>query len=151
MFVEALLCTHCRVLLKTRAFSAVQYHRCPSCGRTFASTYDEAIRHAAGVKRVQVETRAPSASTRAAAEPPPPEAPPDPRWSAVKDRLEAFLRRVDERVETEPHRVLGVRAGASVEEIRSRYRELALRHHPDRGGDAAEMRKVNEAYRALRR
>lgn len=35
--------------------------------------------------------------------------------------------------------------------IRKRYKELAQRHHPDHGGDALEMRRINSAYHALTR
>ena len=35
------------------------------------------------------------------------------------------------------------------EDIRTQYRFLARKHHPDRGGDAAKMEKINEAYAIL--
>jgi DnaJ domain len=41
--------------------------------------------------------------------------------------------------------VLGVRAGASADEIDSAYRRLAMEHHPDRGGDPAQMARINAA------
>lgn len=44
-----------------------------------------------------------------------------------------------------PHSILGVSRDASADEIRSARRELARRHHPDAGGDAAEMQRVNAA------
>lgn len=44
-----------------------------------------------------------------------------------------------------PHSILGVRADASAEEIRAARRELARVHHPDAGGDAAVMQRVNAA------
>jgi len=35
--------------------------------------------------------------------------------------------------------------------VQKRYRELALKYHPDRaGGDADRMRRLNEAYKKLR-
>ena len=46
-------------------------------------------------------------------------------------------------------KTLGLERGATPAEIRSKYRALARRFHPDRGGDAAQMRKINEAYRLL--
>jgi DnaJ-domain-containing protein 1 len=46
--------------------------------------------------------------------------------------------------------VLGLASTATPAEIRSRYRTLALQHHPDRGGDEARMREINAAYTALR-
>ena len=38
---------------------------------------------------------------------------------------------------------------ASQEEIERLYKRLAMRHHPDRGGDAEYMKAINEAYRVL--
>lgn len=50
----------------------------------------------------------------------------------------------------DPHAVLGVAPGASADAVTSAYRELAKRHHPDRGGGAAEMAQINSAYELLR-
>ncbi len=44
--------------------------------------------------------------------------------------------------------VLGVPSSASPEAIRLAHRELALLHHPDRGGDVARMVEINRAYAA---
>lgn len=35
----------------------------------------------------------------------------------------------------------------NLDELRKAYREAALKHHPDRGGDNETMRRVNEAYK----
>lgn len=48
-----------------------------------------------------------------------------------------------------PHEVLGVAVDASEAEIRRAYREALLRTHPDKGGDAEQFRRVQEAYEAL--
>lgn len=41
--------------------------------------------------------------------------------------------------------ILGVSAHASRDEIEDAYRRLAMKHHPDRGGSAAEMARINAA------
>lgn len=45
--------------------------------------------------------------------------------------------------------ILGVPRGASEEEIKRAYRKLAMKHHPDRGGDQAQFQKIQEAYDTL--
>ena len=49
----------------------------------------------------------------------------------------------------DPHDILGVPRGASVDEIKAAYRKLALATHPDKGGSADEFFRVARAYRAL--
>lgn len=49
----------------------------------------------------------------------------------------------------ECYAVLGLEPTASQPEIKRRYRELALRHHPDQGGDPELFRRVQEAARLL--
>jgi len=46
--------------------------------------------------------------------------------------------------------VLDLHSTASQREIKSRYRELVLKHHPDLGGDAEEFHKIVEAMEILR-
>ena len=44
--------------------------------------------------------------------------------------------------------VLGFESGdVKIEEVRARYRELALLHHPDKGGDTERMASINAALR----
>ena len=47
------------------------------------------------------------------------------------------------------YKLLGVNQNSSQEEIKKAYRKLSLKHHPDRGGDAEEFKKINEAYSTL--
>jgi len=46
-------------------------------------------------------------------------------------------------------RILGVGAGASLEEIKKQYKKLAKIHHPDKSGDEIKMQKLNSAFRAV--
>ena len=46
--------------------------------------------------------------------------------------------------------ILGVKADASKTAITKAFRKLAQKHHPDRGGDEAEFKKINEAYDTLK-
>jgi hypothetical protein len=43
--------------------------------------------------------------------------------------------------------VLGLPATATVEQVKHRYRKLALEHHPDRGGDNAVFEPILAAYK----
>ena len=47
------------------------------------------------------------------------------------------------------YNILGVSKNASQDEITKAYRKLAMRHHPDRGGDAQEFQKISQAYDIL--
>jgi len=48
------------------------------------------------------------------------------------------------------YKILGISRTASDEEIKSAYRKLAHKYHPDKsGGDEAKFKQVNEAYRVL--
>lgn len=42
--------------------------------------------------------------------------------------------------------VLGLSKGTPTERVSDRYRELARQHHPDRGGNAETMSRINAAY-----
>jgi len=50
---------------------------------------------------------------------------------------------------TNYYQTLGIDKSASDDDIKRAYRKMAMRHHPDRGGDQAEFQKIQEAYSVL--
>lgn len=48
------------------------------------------------------------------------------------------------------YEVLGVGKNASADEIKKAFRKAAIEHHPDRGGDEAKFKELNEAYEVLK-
>lgn len=44
---------------------------------------------------------------------------------------------------------LGLNQNASQDEIKAAYRKMAMKHHPDRGGDEKKFKEIEEAYRTL--
>jgi len=47
------------------------------------------------------------------------------------------------------YEVLGVQKDASQDEIKKVYRKLAVKHHPDKGGDPEKFKNITEAYNTL--
>lgn len=48
------------------------------------------------------------------------------------------------------YEVLGVSKDASADEIKKAFRKAAIEHHPDKGGDEAKFKEINEAYEVLK-
>jgi molecular chaperone DnaJ len=48
------------------------------------------------------------------------------------------------------YEILGVSKDASPDEIKKAFRRAAIEHHPDRGGDEAKFKELNEAYEILK-
>ncbi len=48
------------------------------------------------------------------------------------------------------YNTLGVDRTASDSEIKSAYRRLAMKHHPDKGGDSKLFSQINQAYEVLK-
>jgi curved DNA-binding protein len=47
------------------------------------------------------------------------------------------------------YQTLGLKRGASPEEIKKAYRSMAMKHHPDRGGDEKKFKDISAAYEIL--
>ena len=56
----------------------------------------------------------------------------------------------EEELSHDPFKVLGLKRSASDEDIKTKYRELILIHHPDKGGDHDEFIRIQEAYETLK-
>ena len=48
------------------------------------------------------------------------------------------------------YNILGVSKQASDAELKKAYKKASMKHHPDRGGDEEQFKKVNEAYATLK-
>jgi hypothetical protein len=71
------------------------------------------------------------------------------RWGSGSMVEQAFTGFVALPPPRSPHDVLGVRQGATAEEINSAYRQKAKQAHPDSGGSVEAMQELNEARRKL--
>jgi curved DNA-binding protein len=47
------------------------------------------------------------------------------------------------------YNTLGISKSASEADIKAAYRKMAMKHHPDRGGDEKKFKEVTEAYETL--
>ncbi len=123
-------CTHCKVKMTSHLGSGrtVRYFNCPSCQRWVSSAYTEVFRVDA-----KVRTRPQEQAVKTS-------------FDQVKDRLDRWLAAVEDQ---DPYRTLGVSPMDSPERLRDAYREMAIAHHPDRGGSPERMRQINEAYEKI--
>eukprot|EP00929_Paragymnodinium_shiwhaense_P051289 TRINITY_DN25821_c0_g1_i1.p1 TRINITY_DN25821_c0_g1~~TRINITY_DN25821_c0_g1_i1.p1 ORF type:complete len:841 (+),score=192.67 TRINITY_DN25821_c0_g1_i1:160-2682(+) len=51
--------------------------------------------------------------------------------------------------DTDYYALIGVERGASVQEIRTKFRQRVLQEHPDKGGDPKKFKQLNKAYNVL--
>ena len=76
-------------------------------------------------------------------------------WQTDRAEVEALLNRFWRAYDGEGHKaealaLFELNEGASQEAIRRRWRELALQHHPDRGGNAETFVRIRWAWEVLR-
>lgn len=76
-------------------------------------------------------------------------------WQTDQEEVEALLNRFWQGLNGEENRrealaLFGLAADATRETIRQRWRVLALRHHPDRGGAAEAFMRIRWAWECLR-
>jgi len=48
------------------------------------------------------------------------------------------------------YEILGIKKDASPDEIKKAFRKLAVKYHPDKGGEETKFKEVNEAYEVLK-
>jgi hypothetical protein len=72
------------------------------------------------------------------------------RWGTGDMVEQAFTGFVALPAPKSPHEVVGVKPGASIEEIESAFRARAKQLHSDKGGDDTEMAELLEARRKLK-
>ena len=63
-------------------------------------------------------------------------------------RIDDFL---IEMSSSEAEQILGLSGRYSAAEVKSSYRKMSLKHHPDKGGSTEMMKKVNAAYEMLKK
>ncbi|MDX7832732.1 DNA-J related domain-containing protein [Aeromonas dhakensis] len=76
-------------------------------------------------------------------------------WQTDREEVEALLGSFWRACERDEHRaealtLFALPAGAGPDAIRRRWRELALQHHPDRGGDADTFIRLRWAWEHLK-
>ncbi len=70
----------------------------------------------------------------------------------VNTMIEGFWKKYNALMTASPAlAALGLSEGASWEEIKQRYRDLASKHHPDKGGDPLLFIEIRRAYESLKR
>jgi len=74
-------------------------------------------------------------------------------WETCRSFLASFARRLREELESVrtygPYAALGVECDAPDSAIRRAYRDLCLRHHPDKGGDTTSFQNLQQAHEQI--
>lgn len=77
-------------------------------------------------------------------------------WSSLGGDIRDLIKKIEDEPEPEPedphglYSTLGVASSASQDEIKAAYKDKAKEHHPDKGGDAETIKKINAAYDVLK-
>ena len=70
----------------------------------------------------------------------------------VQAMLDSFWDNYQPSIDPQPAlAVLGLLGEVSWQDVRARYRSLAAKHHPDKGGDASQFVEIRAAYEQLKR
>lgn len=70
-------------------------------------------------------------------------------WWVDSHKFRVYARLVRAMTRYEALTIFGLPASATPDQIKSKYRELALQNHPDRGGDLRKMQQINVARDVL--
>ena len=71
-------------------------------------------------------------------------------YSSDQEKSDPFSKRRPPPI-AEDSEVIGSKRGASFEQARQAYKDAAMKHHPDAGGDPEVMKRVNAAWDRVRR
>lgn len=71
------------------------------------------------------------------------------QWNSQEQKFSDFSNVVHEDMFAQSLKILELAKGSTWEEVKAAYKKLALIHHPDKGGDAEEFKKINAAYSYL--
>lgn len=73
-------------------------------------------------------------------------------WIINKENCEIIIRLsmvIVEKRTMGDYRVLGLDDDADIEEVKHAYRKLAVKYHPDKGGDPEKFQRIHEAYQRI--
>ena len=51
---------------------------------------------------------------------------------------------------TDPYAILGLTKGATTDEVKKAFKRLAMKYHPDRGGDEDKFKEIKAAYELVK-
>merc|ERR1719460_210543 len=76
-----------------------------------------------------------------------------PLWDEIRGLLSGMAKALKADIDVlesqGPYSMLGVAVDATDADIKKVYRELCLKHHPDKGGDTATFQQLQQAYNQI--